>query len=224
MAVVPAGYGRSDRPRDGYSLDDLAGDLAAVIEALDLHDLVLVGHCLGTQVIVRYLSRRGSQRVAGIVLPAPAPAPMLRLSDDNPPIAETVFAASRAAMARDIGAFVDAGSADYFGAATPVSPTLADWTKRQIVDTPLQVLLATQKAFTRADLRDELTAIDLPTLILHGSADKSTLLERAGRLTAKLIQKSRLVVFDGAGHGLYTSESAAYNAEIIRFAQELTVY
>jgi len=216
------GFGRSDRPHRGYDLDVLADDLAAVINALDLRGIMLVGHSLGAQVAVRYLTRHGSGEVAGVVLSAPMP-PMLRRSEDNPGGAEeAVFEAHRRAMAQDIGAFVDATPpAEYFGAAKAVSPALADWTRRQIVDTPLHVLMETQKAFSRADLRAELAAIDRPTIILHGSADRSSPLERGGQPTAALVPGSRLVVFDDAGHGLYTSEASGYNAEIISFATAL---
>jgi non-heme chloroperoxidase len=216
------GFGRSGRPRSGYDLDVLADDLAAVVSALDLRAIILVGHCLGAQVAVRYLTRHPSREVAGVVLSAPMP-PMPRRSDDNPGgVDEAVFEAHRQAMAQDIGAFVDATPpAEYFGTARAISPALADWTRRQIVDAPPHVLMETQKAISRADLRAELAAIDRPTIILHGSADRSAPLERAGQPTAALVPGSRLVVFDGAGHGLYTSEAPGYNAEIIRFATAL---
>jgi len=216
------GFGRSGRPRSGYDLDTLADDLAAVVNVLDLRDIILVGHSLGAQVAVRYLTRQPSHKVAGLVLSAPIP-PMPRRSDDNPDgVDEAVFEAHRQAMARDIGAFVDATPpAEYFGPAKAISPALADWTRRQIVDTPPHVLMETQKAFSRADLRAELPGIGRPTIILHGSADRSAPLEKAGRPIAALVPGSRLVVFDGAGHGLYTSEAPGYNAEIIRFAETL---
>jgi non-heme chloroperoxidase len=216
------GCGRSDRPAGGYDLDTLSDDLASVIDTLDLHRPVLVGHSLGAQIAIRYLTRHSSQQAAGLVLSAPA-TPMPRRADDNPYGAdETAFEAHRTAMADDIGAFIDATSpADYFGTTKAISPTLADWTRRQIVDTPLHVLIETHKTFTRADLRAELANVDLPALILQGSADRSAPLEITGRPTAALLPRSRLVVFDEAGHGLYTSEAPRYNAEIIRFAQDL---
>lgn len=215
------GYGRSGRTAQNYDLDSLADDLAVVMEALDLRDAVLVGHSLGAHVAVRYLSRQTDDRVRKVVLSAPG-APVLRRSDDNKAgIEEAVFEASRAAMAGDIGAFVDATSSeDYFG-SRPVSPALADWTRRQIIDAPLHVLLETHKTFTRADLRSELAQLLLPTLILHGSADRSAPLETTGRQTAALIPSCRIVVFDGAGHGLYTSEAPRYNEEIVGFCHDL---
>lgn len=216
------GYGRSDRAAAGhYDLDTLADDLAAVVAAFDLRGTTLVGHSLGAHVAIRYLSRHPDSSVRNVVLSAPG-APVLRRSEDNEAGKdEAVLAASRAAMAADIGAFVDSiSSADYFG-MRPVSPALADWTRRQIVDAPLHVLLETHKTFTRADLRSELATLQLPTLVLHGSADRSAPLETAGRPTAALIPSCRIAIFDGAGHGLYTSEASRYNKEIVDFCRDL---
>ena len=216
------GYGRSDRAAaHDYGLDFLADDLASVMDSLDLRGAALVGHSLGAHVAVRYLSRHADNRVRKLLLSAPG-APMLRRSCDNEGgIDEAAFDASRAAMAADIGAFVDAtSSVDYFG-SKPVSPTLADWTRRQFIDAPLHVLLETHKTFTRADLRTELATLQLPTLVLHGSADRSAPLETTGQATAAMIPSCRIVVFDGAGHGLYTSEATQYNEEIVGFCRDL---
>jgi len=216
------GHGRSDRSRGGYDLDGLADDLAAVIGTLDLRGLVLVGHSLGAAVVIRYLSRHGSQRVAGLVISGLVGPALLRRADNPTGVDEAVFEARRAAMAADIGAFVDATPpAEYFGATKTVSAALGDWTRRQIIDTPLRVLLETQRALTRADLRAELAKIELPTLVMHGSADTSAPLELTGRPAAALVPDARLVIFDSAGHGLYTSDAARYNAELIGFARGL---
>lgn len=216
------GYGRSDRAAaHRYDLDSLADDLAAVMDAMNLRGAALVGHSLGAHVAVRYLSRHHDNSVRKVLLSAPG-APMLRRSEDNEAgVDEAVFEASREVMAADIGAFVDStSSADYFG-TRPVSPALADWTRRPFIDAPLHVLLETHKTFTRADLRTELATLKLPTLVLHGSADQSAPIEATGRPTAALIPSSRLVVFEGAGHGLYTSEAPRYNQEIIGFCRDL---
>lgn len=102
-------------------------------------------------------------------------------------------------MAADIGAFVDStSSADYFGTRNSrrTRPSLAPICERK------------------------LTTLQVPTLILHGSADRSAPLEATGRPTAALIPSCRLVVFDGAGHGLYPSEASRYNEEIIGFCHD----
>lgn len=217
------GHGRSDRPRNGYSLDSIADDLADLLSYLDLSGALLVGHSIGAAEVVRYLSRHGSGRTAGAILSAPC-APIMLRSPSNPDgIDESVFQAGRTAMCADIGAFVEATSAsDYFGSTREVSEGLADWTRRQVISTPLPVLLETQQAFSQADLRNELSELRLPVLIIHGSADRATPLELTGQRTAALVPASRLVVIDGAGHGVYASDAARYNAELITFAQSLS--
>jgi pimeloyl-ACP methyl ester carboxylesterase len=218
------GSGRSDRPGYGYDLDTLADDLAAVIGSLELSDALLVGHSMGATEVARYLGRHGTGRVAGVVLSAPT-TPVLLRGEDNPDgIDESQFEAARAAMLADIGTFLAATSAgDFFGDAYEVSPALAAWTSRQIIDTPLPVLLETQRTFSRADVRRDLAGLDLPVLVIQGGADRSSPLELTGRPTAALVPGSRLVVVDGAGHGLYTSAAARYNAELIDFARSCQV-
>lgn len=218
------GHGRSDRPSMGYDLDSLADDVAAVIEALDLHDVLLVGHSMGAAEVVRYLTRHGSGRIDRLVLSAPV-TPFLVQTEDNPAgVPRDALDASASELARDVGAWVDARSAGYWGVRDDeVSPALLDWTRRQIVDTPVHILLETTRTFTYTDLRAELTRVPVPTLVIQGDADISCPLEITGRPTAELIPGARLAVLPGAGHGLYVSRAARYNAELLSFAEAVAV-
>ncbi len=211
------GHGRSDRPGRGYEPDTLAGDLGALLDHLELADAVIAGHSMGTSEVVRYVSRHGADRVAGIVLSAPT-LPALRRTEDNPGgVDDAVFEEAHQAMRDDIGAWMArATNEDYFGAAMPMSDDLGGWTRHQIVETPLAVLLACQRSFAEADFRPELGRLDLPTLVIQGDADTSCPLELTGRPTAALVPDSRLVVIEGAGHGLYAS-AARYNGELLHF-------
>jgi pimeloyl-ACP methyl ester carboxylesterase len=105
----------------------------------------------------------------------------------------------------------------YFGASPGASQGLIDWTLRMIVDTPNWVLLETLKANANVDMRDELRKIQVPTLIVHGDQDASAPIDLTGRKTAALIDGSRLVVYEGAGHGLYASDHDRLNADIVEF-------
>ncbi|QIS09926.1 alpha/beta fold hydrolase [Nocardia arthritidis] len=217
------GHGRSDLPGGGYDLDRLADDLAELLAHLDLRDAVLVGHSMGSAEIIRYLSRHSDERVSGIVLGAPT-TPFLLRTDDNPegPVDAAAAEAVRAVMRRDIGAFVEATTpADWFGPGYRVSAGLGDWTRRQFFDTPLRVLLSTNQVFITADQRAELTGITVPALIIHGDADRSAALEHTGRRTHALLPDSRLVVIEGAGHGLFMGDPERYNREILDFIAEL---
>jgi len=213
------GHGRSDRPSTGYDLDSLADDVAVVIEALDLDDVLLVGHSMGAAEVVRYLTRHGDARIGGLVLSAPT-TPSLVRSESNPGgIPAEALEASASQLAGDVGAWIDSRSAGYWGVGYDVSPSLMDWTRRQILDTPVHLLLETSRAFTYADLRAEMARIAVPTLVIQGDADLSAPIEITGHPSAALIPNSQLIVLPGAGHGLYVSEASRYNAELLAFAR-----
>jgi non-heme chloroperoxidase len=213
------GHGRSDRPATGYDFDTLADDLAAVIEHLDLRDVTLVGHSLGTRELVRYLTRHGDGRVARMVLVAPT-TPALRRSDDNPDgwdpaLVDANYAAVAANVPQWCADFEAVGP--YFGSSPGSSPGLVDWTTRMIVDTPLRVLLETLKLNTNVNMTEELRKVGVPTLIVHGDQDASAPLELTGRKTAALIDGAELTVYPGAGHGLYASDHQALNTDLVAF-------
>jgi non-heme chloroperoxidase len=216
------GHGRSDVPGRGYDLDTLAADIAAVAEHLDLRDAVVVGHSLGGAEAVRYLSAHADGRVAGLVLSAPS-APMLRSAPGNPDgFPPAAIALGRQAFRDDAGAAVEAFTMDaFFGPGHVVSPLLFDSGRRQFVDLPLQVLLATFDTNAAVDLRADLAAISVPALVIQGDADQNNPLELTGRRAARLIPGARLVVLEGAGHGLYRSEARRYATEIINFTAAL---
>jgi non-heme chloroperoxidase len=212
------GHGRSDRPPTGYDIDTLADDLAAVIDRLDLSSITLIGHSMGTAEVVRYLTRHGSGRIARLVLSGTV-TPMLLQSADNPDgIPADVAVQSRAAMLRDIGDWMDmSGKAEYFSGEHRVSQQLLDWTLNTIAAVPLPILTQTSDAFLHADFRSELTELTIPTLVIHGTADTSMPIDLTARKTAPLIPDCRFITVDGAGHGLYLSESRRYNAALLEF-------
>jgi non-heme chloroperoxidase len=215
------GHRRSDRPGRGYDLDTLAADLAALVNHLDLTDAVLVGHSLGASEVVRYVTNTGADRVAGIVLSAPTLPALLRTEDNPDGIYRAVFEESWRAMRVDIGAWMtnltNGDFNEYFGTARPMSDDLGAWTRRQIVETPLIAAMASQRSVVEADFRPELRRLDLPTLIIQGDADTSLPLELTGRPTAALVPDNKLVVIEGAGHGLYASAAVRYNSELLHF-------
>lgn len=216
------GHGRSDRSRGGYDLDTLADDLNMVIDTLDLEEAVLVGHSMGAQEVVHYLGRQGAGRVAAVVLSAPATPVLLRSPDHPGGIPESMFEAQRDAIRRDVGAFIDTTSSqDYFG-PVQISPHLDAWTRQQIIDTPLYVLLETHRTYTRTDLRATLAAVKLPVLVIQGDADKSAPIALTGQATAAILPNSRLAVIEQAGHGVYASQAQHYNQQLIRFTSEVT--
>jgi non-heme chloroperoxidase len=216
------GHGRSDVPGRGYDLDTLATDLAALVDHLELRDVVLVGQSLGGAEVIRCASAHVGDRTAGLVLSAPS-SPTLRRTPDNPTgMDDALLDAARRAMAADVGAVVEAiDSKAFFGPGHTVSALLADAARRQFVDLPLPVLLATFDTNANVDLRDDLARLTTPTLVIHGDADVNNPLDLTGRPTAALVPGARLAVLEGAGHGLYWSAAARFNAEVLDFVHSL---
>ena len=183
---------------------------------------------MGAQEVVRYLSRHGARRSAGLVLSAPATPVLVQLPDYPDGTPEALLDGQSAAIRSDIGAFIDitASMEDYFGPAE-VSKHFDDWTRRQIMETPLFVLLEDAPHLhpvrpPRRNLESR-PANDGDS----GDADKSAPIEVTGRPTAALLRKGELVLIEEAGHGVYASRAGRYNEELVRFAhrshQELGV-
>jgi non-heme chloroperoxidase len=211
------GHGRSQMTGQGYEFDTLADDLGAVVDQLGLSDVTLVGHSMGTAEIVHYLARHGSERVRNIVLLAPT-TPFTTKTPDNPAgIDRAVLEASLDSIRSDFPKWAADNSARYFRPTT--SPETVEWGVRMLLDTPTPVAVACAEAFMSHDFRPDLAKISVPTLVIHGDADASAPLPITGERTAALIKGARLVVIPGAPHGLYETDAARVNEEIIGFAR-----
>jgi non-heme chloroperoxidase len=214
VLVDRRGHGRSEIATTGYDLDTSADDLHAVIDTLKLDNVVLVGHSAGAQQVLRYVTRHGAHRTARVVLSAPI-SPCLAVLPDNPGgIPEEMFEAQRSQWLTDLGAWIDSSTNSYFGEAS-VSDSLVDCTRRMLMDTPLPVLIETQRTFTRADLRADLAGITVPVTVIHGTADASAPIALTGRPTTEMLQHVRLVEINGAGHGLYAGHDDRYNNAVL---------
>jgi non-heme chloroperoxidase len=211
------GHGRSDQPTNGYDYDTLADDLAAVIEALDLRDVTLVGHSMGAGEVVRYLTRHGSGQVKRIVLLAPT-TPFLTQTADNPAgLPAAAFEAMRTAWMADFPGWVAQNAAAFF---TPTTSTaLIDWAVRMMLEIPLPVALACNRAVAETDFRAELAQIDVPCLVIHGDADVSAPLALTGAPTAALIPGCELKIYKGAPHGLMFTHTDRLNTDLLALAQ-----
>jgi pimeloyl-ACP methyl ester carboxylesterase len=209
------GHGRSERPAGGYDLDTMAADVIAVLDELDLRDVTLIGQSMGGTVVAHAVGGLGTPRVRDVVLSAPI-TPCLTVGDDNQlGLPAEAFAANRAAMAADIGAWLTANSDGYWGVGEDRWLLHTAWTLQSIYATPLPVLLATNEAITSADLRKEIAAIDVPVLVIQGDADLSAPVEITGQPTAGLVADGHLEVIAGAGHGFSTSYAAEWNAAVL---------
>ena len=216
IAYDRRGHGRSSDPGGGYDYDTLADDLAAVIDTLDLSDITLVGYSMGGAEAVRYLTRHGSARVARLALVA-STLPMLAKTPDNPDGIDRAYAD---AFQQDLTADYPQWLADNARpfAGPDASQAMIDWIREMALRTSHHALFACNETVIRGDFRDELRDVDVPTLIVQGDADVSNPLELTSRRTARLIPDARLVVYEGAPHGIFLSDAARLTADLAAFA------
>ncbi|MER7922715.1 alpha/beta hydrolase [Streptomyces sp. NPDC096057] len=218
------GGGRSDQPWDGNNLDTYADDLASVIEALDLRDVILVGHSTGGGEVTRYLGRHGSGRVAKAVLLGAIPPLMLK-TDANPeglPI--EVFDEIRNGVEKDRSQFYKDLSASFYGANRDDS-TVTQGTRDEFwlwsMTVGIKGAYDCIKAFSETDLTEDLKKIDVPTLIVHGDDDQIVPIVASGDKSSKLVKDAVYKVYPGAPHGLSMVPRFAerFNADLLDFAR-----
>jgi len=216
------GHGRSDQPWQGNDMDTYADDLAALIETLDLTDVILVGHSTGGGEVARYIGRHGTGRVAKAVLVGAIPPLMLK-TENNPegtPLA--AFDGIRANVLADRSQFFKDLTAPFYGANRPdakVSQGLCDSFWLQGMQAGFKNVYDCIAAFSETDLTEDLKRFDVPTLIVHGDDDQIVPIAASARLSAKLVQGAMLKIYAGAPHGLAATHKDQLNADLLSFAQ-----
>lgn len=218
IAYDRRGHGRSDAPWKGYDYDSLADDLAAVLEQLDLRDVVLVAHSMAGGEVVRYFSRHGGARVAKVLLLAPLdPCPAHK--PDNPTgLPPQMFEAFRThVLMRDYPRWLEENARPFVTPET--SPEMMDWVRGLMLGTTTKALVECNRAATTADLRPEIASLKVPVLVIQGDKDASTPLETSGKRYAALAPNARLVVYEGGPHGLMFTHIERLNADILAFAR-----
>jgi pimeloyl-ACP methyl ester carboxylesterase len=219
IAYDRRGQDRSTQTARGYDFNTLADDLSAVLDRLDLREVTLVGHSMGTAEAVRYLSRYGSSRVARLVLVAPITPLFVKTADNPNGIEPQMLEKVRAILAKDRAGALAGAAPGFFGSPTnTVSPELMQWWAQMMLRCPLPVMLELHRAYTETDFGPDLRKISVPTLVVHGDRDTSAPIDLTGRRTAQVIRDARLVVYDGAAHGLPITHMERLNEEIFRFA------
>ena len=210
-------HGRSSDPGAGYDIDTLAGDLACVIDQLNLRDVTLVGHSLGGAESVCYLTRNGAAHISRLVLIAPTTPFLMRTADNPEGLDPALTARVRAVLSKDCPGTLAANMKPFVISTT--SQAMIDWIVGMMTKTSLKALLDCNRALNAADFRQELPKLSLPTLILQGDADVSAPLSLTGRKTAALIPGAQLKVYEGAPHGLIFTHMDRVNADILAFVQ-----
>lgn len=216
VAYDRRGHGQSSDPGGGYDYAQLSEDLAAVIDGLDLSGVTLVAHSMAGGEAARYLARRGPARIAGLVLIGTT-TPFRVQADDNPTgLPPAAIEGLRRRLLLDFPGWIDDNAAAFFVADTP--PGTVEWGKRLMLAVSRQAMLDCIRASIVTDFRPDLKAIKVPTLVVHGDRDVSAPLAVTGMASAALIPGARLVVYEGAPHGLPLTHAARLNDELTAFA------
>ena len=222
VAYDKRGCGRSSQPWGGYDFDIFADDLAMLIEQLDLREVTLVGHSMGCGDITRYLSRHGADRVARAAFVAPTTPFILKTADNPEGLEKSVFDNIVAELGRDRPRFLAASATAFFGTGgpnSPVSQEMIRWAVGLFFQASPKAMTDMIRAMSETDLRKDMDAFTVPTLIIHGDADQGAPIDLTGRRIAQAIAGSQLKVYQGAAHGLFITEKDRLNADLLAFIQ-----
>src|SRR5258705_4622871 len=217
------GHGRSSQASPGNDMDGYADDLAAVIEALDLKQVTLVGHSTGGGEVARYIGRYGTSRVAKAVLIAAVP-PLVLKTDANPeglPI--EVFDDLRAKLFKDRSQAYKEFAAPFYGANRPsakVSQGVLDQFWTWSMQSGLKNAYDSIKAFSETDFTEDLKAFDVPTLVVHGEDDQIVPVKDSAKKSARLIKGALEIYYPGLSHGLIATHPDLINRDLLAFIRD----
>ena len=230
MAIADAGYraiaydrrgfGRSSQPWSGYDYDTLSDDLAAVIAHTGAENAVIVGFSMGGGEVARYMTRHGGKSVARAVLVSSI-LPFRLQTDDNPAGTEqAAFDRIALELREDRAKFFTEFFHAFFGVGSmrhPISPQFLEWARGVAMQASLKATLECLKSFSRTDFRGDLPAFKVPTLIIHGTEDKTVPIADSARLAVQGIEQSTLIEYEGASHGLFATQKERLTNDLLAF-------
>jgi non-heme chloroperoxidase len=217
------GHGRSTQVSDGHDMDHYAADAFAVVEALDLRNAVHIGHSTGGGEVARYVARHGQPagRVAKAVLVSAVPPLMLKTAANPGGLPIEVFDGFRAALAANRAQFfLDVPTGPFYGfnrpRATISQGVIENWWRQGMMG-GAKAHYDGIKAFSETDQTEDLEAITVPTLVLHGEDDQIVPIDDAARLSITLLKNGTLKTYPGFSHGMLTVNAAVINPDLLAF-------
>ncbi|MGA3168306.1 MAG: alpha/beta hydrolase [Terriglobia bacterium] len=217
------GFGRSSQPSTGYNYDTFAEDLHKLVTKLDLRDFALVGFSMGGGEVARYLGTYGSEGVSKAVFISSIPPFLLKTADNPEGVDGSVFEGIKKAIAADRPAFLSVFFADFYNVDVLGGKRISD----QVVQYNWNVAVSASAKGTLdcvpawvTDFRNDLSRINVPTLVIHGDADRILPIAATGIRTHKAVKGARLAVVEGGPHGLIWTHAEKVNQELLNFLGE----
>ncbi len=223
IAYDRRGFGRSDQPWTGYEYDTLSDDLADVMKATKSRDATISGFSMGGGEVARYMSRHDGKGVSQTILISSIVPFMLKTSNNPNGVDQETFGEMADSMKKDRTAFFESFFKDFYGVGlvtSPVSQGIVDWSIRTAMQAGLKSTLDCATAFATTDFRKELSAFTVPTLIIHGTADKTVPIDTSARPAHKAIKNSKLIEVDGAAHGLLATHKNEMTKMMLNFLKK----
>src|SRR6478736_6444340 len=214
------GHGRSSQAWSGNDMNGYADDLAALIEALDLTDVTMVGHSTGGGEVARYIGRHGTKRVAAAVLIGAVPPVMVKSAANPDGIPIEVFDGLRSGVAKDRSQFWKDFAIMFYGANRPgakVSQGLLDQFWLWSMQGGLKNVYDSIKAFSETDFTEDLKKFDVPTLVMHGEDDQVVPIKDSAKKSARLIKGATEIYYPGLPHGLTATHADVVNRDLLAF-------
>jgi non-heme chloroperoxidase len=214
------GFGQSSQPVVGYDYDTLAADLLTLLEHLDLWDVVLVGHSMGSGEVTRFLGAYGSARVAKGVLASPIPPFLLETSDNPDGVPQSLFDGFVQAAQSDTPAWMKGFLDNFYNADTLLGTLVSDhayqasWNIAASASATAAVACISTWA---TDFRADLPKIDVPVLVVQGDADRVLPLDKTGKRLPDLIDDVQLVVIEGGPHAIAWTHADQVNTALLDF-------
>lgn len=213
-------HGRSDQTWDGNDMNTYADDLAQLIQALDVRNVVLVGHSTGGGEVTRYIGRYGTSRVAKVVLVSAVPPLMLKTANNPKGTPIEAFDDLRKNTRDNRAQFFKDFSMPFYGynrAGAQVSEGVREYFWLQGMMASIKGAYDCIKQFSETDFTDDLKKIDVPTLAIHGDDDQIVPIGASALRTVEIASQATLKVYPGAPHGLPVTHQDQFNADLLAF-------
>ena len=221
-AIIPdrRGFGRSDQPWTGNDYDTYAEDITAILDDAKISEPVaLVGFSMGGGEVARFQTRYPGRTSAAVLISSVVPY-MLKTDDNSNGVPQATFDEMTAGMKKDREKFFTGFFKDFYGVGIiekPVSEEVLMNSWRQTMLSGTKNMLDAAKAFATTDFRPDLASFKSPTLVIHGTADKTVPIDATGRVVAKQVPGAQLIEYDGSAHGLFAIEKQRLIDDVTAF-------